>query len=308
MYQERKLLYLYCETPLHAGSGSDLGIVDLPIQRERHTGYPKIEASSLKGALREHLCRLGAGQHDEMVERTFGPDPDSDAANTFAGCVAFTDARLLCFPVRSVAGVFTWVTCPAVLARFCEDAGLAKVNLYPNHNEAFVDGDELTVAGNKIVLEEYAFTRKKDESKALVKVAGDIAKQVYPQGGALHDKLAGQLTLLNDEDFAFFTEQCTEVITRVRISQVTGTVEQGALFTEEYLPAESILYSQALASAEFVPKGTDARMPATKVMGYLDEQLGAHPRFQLGGNATLGKGHLFSALAKVQAFAETQNA
>ena len=53
MYKNAKPLFLICETPLHVGSGSDLGIVDLPIQRERHTNFPKIEASSLKGALRE---------------------------------------------------------------------------------------------------------------------------------------------------------------------------------------------------------------------------------------------------------------
>ncbi len=53
MFKKAKIMSLICETPLHAGSGSDLGFVDLPIQRERHTEFPKIEASSLKGAIRE---------------------------------------------------------------------------------------------------------------------------------------------------------------------------------------------------------------------------------------------------------------
>ena len=53
MFKIARPLFLICETPLHAGSGDALGVVDLPIQRERHTGFPKIEASSLKGALRE---------------------------------------------------------------------------------------------------------------------------------------------------------------------------------------------------------------------------------------------------------------
>ena len=39
MYQHSDPIYLICETPLHAGSGDDLGIVDLPIQRKRHTYY-----------------------------------------------------------------------------------------------------------------------------------------------------------------------------------------------------------------------------------------------------------------------------
>ncbi|MEW5822118.1 MAG: RAMP superfamily CRISPR-associated protein, partial [Cyanobacteriota bacterium] len=53
MYKQAKPFFMIVQTPLHAGSGQDLGIVDQPIQRERHTSFPKIEGSSLKGAIRE---------------------------------------------------------------------------------------------------------------------------------------------------------------------------------------------------------------------------------------------------------------
>jgi CRISPR-associated protein Cmr4 len=53
MFDRAAMLFLYTETPLHAGSGTSLGIVDLPIQRERTTGYPMIQASGLKGCLRD---------------------------------------------------------------------------------------------------------------------------------------------------------------------------------------------------------------------------------------------------------------
>ena len=52
MFLESKILFIFAETPLHAGTGSGLGAVDLPIQRERSTGYPIVQASGLKGALR----------------------------------------------------------------------------------------------------------------------------------------------------------------------------------------------------------------------------------------------------------------
>jgi CRISPR-associated protein Cmr4 len=42
MILETTMLYLYVETPLHAGTGSGLSSVDLPIQRERTTQYPMI--------------------------------------------------------------------------------------------------------------------------------------------------------------------------------------------------------------------------------------------------------------------------
>ena len=53
MYKIARPLFFRCITPMHVGCGSDLGIVDLPIQREKHTGYPKIESSGIKGCIRE---------------------------------------------------------------------------------------------------------------------------------------------------------------------------------------------------------------------------------------------------------------
>ena len=78
----------------------------------------------------------------------------------------------------------------------------------------------------------------------------------------------------------------TEVVTRTKINNETGTVESGALFTEEYLPQESILYSLVMASPEFKKGG----MTAKSVMDYFEKELSLV--FQLGGNATLGKGLL----------------
>ncbi|MCX6916527.1 MAG: RAMP superfamily CRISPR-associated protein, partial [Verrucomicrobia bacterium] len=43
------ILYLFTRTPLHVGAGASVGAIDQPVQRERHTGFPIIPASSLKG-------------------------------------------------------------------------------------------------------------------------------------------------------------------------------------------------------------------------------------------------------------------
>jgi CRISPR-associated protein Cmr4 len=53
--KERDIISLYTVSPLHAGSGAIIGAVDLPIQRERHTGWPHVQASALKGAFRS-MC------------------------------------------------------------------------------------------------------------------------------------------------------------------------------------------------------------------------------------------------------------
>ena len=52
MFEAMRMLFIYVETPLHAGTGRGLGAVDQPIQRERTTGYPIVQASSIKGRLR----------------------------------------------------------------------------------------------------------------------------------------------------------------------------------------------------------------------------------------------------------------
>jgi CRISPR-associated protein Cmr4 len=72
-------------------------------------------------------------------------------------------------------------------------------------------------------------------------------------------------------------------------------VATGALFTEEYLPSESILYSIVLASPEFKEE-KDRKLGNEKdVMGFFETNLPSI--IQLGGNATLGKGILRTKLA-----------
>ena len=103
------VLGLYTETPLHCGAESGLGYVDLPVQRERHTSYPVIPGSTLKGVLRDEL----KGVLDEQQHlRVFG----SDDAKT-PGEVAFCDGVIVAFPVRSSHAAFHWTTCPLALER-----------------------------------------------------------------------------------------------------------------------------------------------------------------------------------------------
>jgi CRISPR-associated protein Cmr4 len=153
MYKIARPFFMVVETPLHAGSGADLGIVDMPIQRERHTSFPKIEASELKGCIREAFEELKTGDNkvksdklkgefsdleekweiekdgkerikfDESISLAFGPEKGDE----HAGALGFTDARLLLFPVKSMKGVFAWITCPMVLERFKEDSGLCGI-------------------------------------------------------------------------------------------------------------------------------------------------------------------------------------
>ncbi|CAA7602813.1 CRISPR type III-B/RAMP module RAMP protein Cmr4 [Acididesulfobacillus acetoxydans] len=299
MYKLARPVFLFCESSVHAGSGSDLGIVDLPIQRERHTGFPKIEASGLKGSLRDAVRRrerlyfqgreLSGEAREESMALVFGPETGGE----YAAALGLTDARVLLFPVRSVKGVYAWVTCPQVLERFKNDLLLADVAQawdVPATNST-PDGCSLYVGAKsgKIVLEEYTFEARPDA--ACSRLAGWLAEVSLPQGPSfdyLRSKMTRDLLVLSDDDFSDFVQMSTEVITRTKIDQKTGTVEKGALFTEEYLPAETVLYSLVLTAPVFnVKKGvfTDGEKA---VLRFFQENL--PPLVQIGGDATIGKG------------------
>lgn len=322
MYRKAHPLFLTCETPTHAGSGSEVGVVDLPIQRERHTDFPKMEGSTLKGSAREAVERKIAAKegeskfaswdaNDTKIQRVFGYDDGSlDGAqkkalkarftddknqvnNEFSGCVGFSDARLLLFPVKSMRGVFAWVTCPKVLQQFALDMELADLNIavpkFQAKNTGLIPkGSNLKVGGENeanVVLEEYAFGVEECEDTS--QFCEWLASHVFQANQAFsREKVRHDVVVLPNDDFRDFVNLSTEVITRTKINNDTGTVEQGALFTEEYLPAESVLYTLALVAPEF-SKQSD-KMDETEVAAFLQEHL---PKvMQIGGNATLGKG------------------
>lgn len=295
MFQIAQPLFLVCETPLHAGSGDSLGVIDLPIQRERHTSFPKIESSSLKGALREAFEeKLTLKNADLLV--AFGKE-DGDAA---AAALGFTDARLLLFPIKSMKGVFAWITCPRVLKQFEKDLKMTDPNFSilgvpsnPSENHCYLlnQNSDLKIKNTHIVLEEYAFST---ETKALSingKTLQDwLAENIFTSdiGNYWSEKAKKDIVILNDDDFKDFVNLSTEVITRTKIDNEKGTVVGGALFTEEFLPSESVLYSIVLASPEF--SDSKSKKSAEDVMRFFESNL--KEVFQLGGNATLGKGIL----------------
>lgn len=309
MYTKASPLFLFCETSLHAGSGSDLGIVDLPIQRERHTSFPKIEASSLKGSIRERFEQALDIKNDKNnknnLEKTFGPDSDTKDADTFAGALGFTDARLLLFPVKSMKGVFAWVTCPRILGQFQKDFSLLDESLItvPTGDNLMAKENDLKVNDDKVILEEYTFSLTPNED---VKNFGEKLGELIFGKNTTYDywqnHLERNIVILSDDDFKDFVNLSTEVITRTKINNETGTVEDGALFTEEYLPQESIMYSLVLASPIFKGKGdernslSNEKYSAADVMSFFNNTLNnsCNNRIQTGGNATLGKGLIYA--------------
>ena len=304
MFKVAKPVFLIAETPLHAGSGSDLGAVDLPIQRERHTDFPKVEGSSIKGCFRESFdesdkeitlnSKKFKVNNEKVIDLVFGPED----GNKHAGALGFTDARLLLFPVKSMKGVFAWITCPRVLRQFKNDLSLAKIfpdKTFPE-SPGVVPGSNVTIS-HKVILEEYTFSLS--GSDVHKDFAEWLADNILPSGAEYNywrEKMKKDVVVLNDDDFRDFVNLSTEVITRTKIDSKTGTVETGALFTEEYLPTESILYSLALATPIMISddgkkepfRDECSEKEAKNVLEYFTN--GLPNIIQMGGNATIGKG------------------
>jgi CRISPR-associated protein Cmr4 len=290
------LVFLYAETPLHAGSGTALGAVDLPIQRERMSGLPMVQGSGIKGAWREQLN--GDSSNDERLA-LFGREPPrsnaEDKTDDFAGAMSLLDARLLLLPVRTVWGGFAWVTSPLVLQRLARDLDVLDEpapswsSLSVSAGAARVGTKSAVVKGSSFIVEDLEYdAAPHPEVDAL---ASWLAKDALPQTdayGPFRDRLAGQLAVVHDDELRFLTEHATEVVARIRISADTGTVEKGALWSEESLPAESLLWTLALFSDERGKK--ENRRKAADLRDRFHALAQQRSRIRLGGDRTTGRG------------------
>jgi CRISPR-associated protein Cmr4 len=299
--QTAAMLFLHAQTSLHPGSGTALGTVDLPVQRERHTQWPLIPGSALKGILRDR-CREAAkgnygndrkraNEEDADLTAVFGPGK-VDESSAYAGALSVTDARILAFPVRSAKGVFAWVTCPAVLGRLARDlslvsaAGVAAPNVDNSTDALSSAGSPLVLLPDKkIVLEEFEFSVVGDLPRSLADWIGDTA--IAASDRFTPARIKSHLVILHDDYFTHFVRNATEVIARIGLDYEKKTVKSHALFYQEFLPAETLFYALVLANAS---RRSGHPKSAADVLDYLGEHVPDGSVLQIGGDETTGKG------------------
>ncbi len=305
MFQAQQLVFYSCLSPVHMGAGSAVGAIDNPIQREVHTQHPLIAGSGLKGAARHHFTRSWAEQGD-LVNRVFGPDRD---ASDHAGAIAFGDAQLVAFPVRSLRNTYVYATCPMALARLKRLAGGAAPWLMPAAPSAPAVKDDLVAlmthtgegsaaSQGRLVLEAFDFDAQ--ESAGLKTVADWLFKHALP-AGTEHDyfrqKIADDLVLLSNTEFSHFVRHATVVEAHVAINNKTGTADAGKLFYTENLPPETLLAGLVLASVERQSRKHQRAQPLA-AQAVLNSVLSGHGGaaglagsvLQVGGDATTGRG------------------
>ncbi len=276
-----KLTFIHALSPLHAGTGQGIGVIDLPIAREKATNIPYLPGSSLKGSLRD-LCE----DNDKKI-KVFGPETNN--ADAHSGSVVFSDQRLLLLPARSLRGTFAWATSRYTLQRFrrdVESAGLDGSALpdVPDvkYDECLItsQGSSLVDQDNSVFLEDFDLKGNLDEK--VDKWASFIGEKVFEKDESWRKAITARLCILSDNVFNFLLEHGTEITARIRLKEDTKTVDGGALWYEEALPAETILSGLLVA---LKGKATPEEVFAT-VGGILTR----HRAIQIGGKATVGRG------------------
>jgi len=292
MFEKASVILYYTETPLHMGTGTTISFVDLPIAREKHTGYPIMPASGIKGVIRD-FARRQWKDDKKKVELIFGPE---EKPEDFASCLTFTDGRILLLPVRSLKGVFAWVTSPFILKRLAKDVAIADSGFNLPIEALKISDEDVLVCSNsqivfrgKVVLEDYELNAKEDASTIADTLYSLLMKGFSSSSiSSLLSTLAEKFAIVSDDAFSEISTAAMEIATRIKIDHTKGTVEEGALFTEEAVPSESIFYNLALFTKPNIE--SEKLKSAEDVMKEIKELLKGNPLIQFGGDATLGRG------------------
>lgn len=279
---------MYAVTPCHAGSGSALGVVDLPIQRERHTNWPMIQASGVKGSFRANFDRfkndcVDKKQLEQLTDKIFGYSGDNNNSG-YAGSSSFGDARILAYPMRSNVFPFVWITCPAILKRFAKDLAIAekenfdasKFVLNDSNSAVWLNGN---ISEKDILLEDFEVKAEPQKIEEYSKIADYL-------------KDAERLLLVSDEVFNYGVTDCTQIMAQIKIDAETGTTSTGSLRYQEELPSDTIMYTVVI----WGDSKSGEELKAETIKNYITEQV-ISTHIQIAGDETCGRG-IFQLLWK----------
>ena len=201
--------------------------------------------------------------------------------------------------------MFAWITSANVLRRWAREIrdvhgesllseDFAGPRSTTETDYCFTSSDRDVTSTGQVILEEFAFQHaEQDISDLADQLSGFVfSKSLDPYWA---NRFKEQLVILPDDAFSDFVTYSTEVITRTRLDPDSKTVVRGALWTEEYLPLDTVLYAPIRATrirmeSKDIPedlKGSPEEQ-AEKVLKWLKDNL--EERIQLGGDETIGRG------------------
>ncbi len=304
MNSTTRIYWIHALSPLRIGVEEGLDAVNLPTMREAHTGHPLVPGSSLRGVLRSEVMAT----NPDLSRQLFGPERDN--AGDHRGALAITDANLVALPVRSLRGTWAWVTSPLVLRRLARNRSqkLTGTNDIPEVTEApycVCTGSVLVppakaqpsgadVPPAKVFLEEYEVSV--EQSATLDRVAATLATEIWPGADMEPARafFAQRLLLVPDNTFGVLCQTAMELRTRVCISRETGTADTSGPWTEEAMPAESLLSGLIVGRETLKADSVGAerkRLGEAEALRLLPDRL-TTCNLRLGGHTGVGYGQV----------------
>jgi CRISPR-associated protein Cmr4 len=217
--------------------GFRLGRVDLTIAREPATRLPKIPGTSLHGAVRSYAAYRYGKRNCAGVGLTGAKhcaDPKCPICYTFghikgteggnSGTVSIGDARILLFPVYSLAGT-VWATSPEALADFGVQVALHDQKR-AGLGGALKDRSHLNLGW--LMLE-------RDQDVSSVALPPHIPLMVRER-----------IVVVSEGLFSRVVNSNLEVRTSVGINPDTGAADDKALFTYEAIPRATFLWMEVV--------------------------------------------------------------
>lgn len=273
-------------TNLHVGSGeANFGVIDKLVQTDAATGFPNVNASSLKGALRECLTPLLTSQE---VTELFGSEPD-ETKHHKVGSFRFFDANLLAMPVRSNKAPYLMGTCPRLIRDYLRlNTLFGRLEVQGDEKKKFIELQEgmeqlLGLVKNSQLLvsdkPHHGAFIEDFETKALhvEEAESQPAKQaiIRQTVDCLKRTLGGPFALFSDEDFRrLCDEEHLPVIARNNLTEGNEN-----LWYEQVVPRFSRFYCFiGLSDNEELEKAFNNALSKVRLV-------------QLGANATVGYGY-----------------
>ena len=280
----KKSYWLQAVTPLHSGTGRGLGYIDTPVAREKVTNWPYVPASSVKGVLRDYFEDNQTTK--DLVKKAFGSSGD----NNSAGALVFTDAKIVCLPVRSLYGTFAWCCSTVSLNRIKRDLDLAGTESLKDI--PVIKGQNISVTSNSnlknnniVYLEDLDLNVDSKTQAQTEQIADFLANKLFNDANQ-KQMFKDRFAIVGEEIFNFLCETGTEVTAHNKINDETKVTDTGALWYEETLPAETILFGFVWKQS-FSNEDLDAFCKE-------DSQI----NLQLGGKSSVGKGQIICSFRK----------
>ena len=211
-----------CITNMHVGSGeANYSIVDREVEKDEVTGYPVIQSSGLKGALRKAYTNM---EDKEKAKEIFGAETDVNGGNP--GSHKFLDAMFISRPMR----VYKSSRFP-----FLPTFSIASLNQYLERLSVFGKNHYGTEKLPDVDFGDNAFLTNVDEE---ILIEGEPTGKIPDEVQCLLEKFTDVL----GEHFAIakcFDEYDLPIISRNRLKEGKKGI---ALWYEEVVPHESVFF------------------------------------------------------------------